>query len=201
MATKTTEKKQKIKKEPTAKNTTTERKATTKIKTPTKESASPKITFWPATTTREDKISLLSFCLGMIVMTCFFILDLQIRSYIHKKDHHTHVQAITRQLQINRKKHHQIPTCNCTRPNCPKAHINKPVLKCPPVWQRQVAFDPQEYAPYDVNGTLTISGNICDSLPKGVACPKKLMYSSIQKHLTLMNGGQSIGPAFTIFQR
>ena len=174
MVTKTITKKTKSKKEPITKKTETETKVKTKSKTPIAEKSAKKITFWPASTTREDKISLFSFCLGMVVMTCFFVLDLQIRDYFYKQDHSAQLKTLTRQIQNNRKSRHRVPTCNCNQPKCPKAHINKPVLKCPPVWQRQVAFNPQEYAPYDVEGTLTISGNVCNSLPKGAICPEKI---------------------------
>ncbi|MBR6675612.1 MAG: hypothetical protein IKL32_06840 [Alphaproteobacteria bacterium] len=143
------------------------------VSTNTKES-SKKLTFWPAGTTREDKVSLFSFCLGMIVMTCFFVLDLQIRDYIYKQDSTTHLKVLTRQLHAERRARRHIPTCDCNQPHCPKAHIKKPVLKCPPVWQRQAIFNPTEYAPYDAQGTLTISGNICSALPKGAICPEKI---------------------------
>ena len=159
-----------IKKTTSKKTTTKETDIKTK-KTPTKSEdvstnateSSKKLTFWPAGTTREDKVSLFSFCLGMVVMTCFFVLDLQIRDYIYKQDSTKNVKVLTRQLQAERRAHRHIPICGCNQPRCPKAHINKPILKCPPVWQRQAIFNPTEYAPYDVQGTLTISGNICSS--------------------------------------
>lgn len=170
-----------IKKTTSKKTTTKEANIKTK-KAPTKSEdvstnateSSKKLTFWPAGTTREDKVSLFSFCLGMVVMTCFFVLDLQIRDYIYKQDSTKNVKVLTRQLQAERRAHRHIPTCGCNQPRCPKAHINKPILKCPPVWQRQAIFNPTEYAPYDVQGTLTISGNICSSLPKGAVCPEKI---------------------------
>lgn len=169
MAKKITSKNTKAPKETPQKTKEASPKSTkTSVKTKSKKT----LTFWPASTTREDKISLLSFCLGMIVMTCFFVLDLQIRDHIYKQNSTAHLKVLTRKMHTDR--HKRIPTCNCTQPTCPKAHIKKPVLKCPPVWQRQAVFNPTEYAPYDIQGTLSISGNICSSLPKGSICPEKI---------------------------
>ncbi|MBR5130852.1 MAG: hypothetical protein IKV03_06490 [Alphaproteobacteria bacterium] len=143
-------------------------KKTTKTTKTTKTETKRNLSFWPANTSREDKVSLLSFCLGMIVMTCFFVLDLQIRDNFQKQDSNSYLKLLTRQMQMEQRTRHHFPHCNCKQATCPAAKINKPTLKCPPVWQRQVIFNPLEYAPYDAQGTLTISGNIYHSLPKGV---------------------------------
>lgn len=180
MATKTTAKKTKAQKEtqveikskPKLKQKPTPKQKATSKTTP--KDTPKKLTFWPETTTREDKVSLLSFCLGMIVMTCFFVLDLQIRNYVYKPERAQYLKVLTHQLQNHRKARSHISTCNCNKPQCPKVHAKKPALKCPPVWQRKAVFNPQEYAPYDTPGALTISGDVCASLPKGAICPKNI---------------------------
>lgn len=160
---------------PTPKTKTAQKETTPKEVVPKKTS----LPFFPVGTPREDKISLFSFCLGMIVMACFFVLDLQIRNHIEMERankalimsaHRAKLTYLTNQIRARQAK------CGCqkkypmaqkhTKKNCP--------VKCPPVWQRQAQFNPTEYAPYDVAGTLTLSGNICSDLPKGSVCPEKI---------------------------
>lgn len=137
--------------------------------------------------TREDKLSLLSFCLGMIVMTCFFTLDLHIRNYMETKSWEKQmiVRLKNRPAIANRQVQCQhtpaSKACGCLKQAPCKKHGKKAVskqvgtcAKCPPVWKRVVPFNIEEYKPYDTTGTLTLSGNICDALPKGMNCPEKI---------------------------
>lgn len=126
--------------------------------------------------TREDKISLLSFCLGMIVMTCFFILDFQVRSSIEMRHFENRAittlsQAIAQQKQPikSRIHHNRRPVHHRALP----AQKPVPQKKCA-VWNRQAEFIPAEYAPYDKVGTLTLSGNVCAVLPAGTKCPSDI---------------------------
>lgn len=165
-------------KKTTSQNTKKQKETPAKIqkvttKTDTKDKTKKTLTFWPSSTTREDKISLFSFCLGMIVMTCFFVLDLQIRDYIYKQDTTTHLKVLTHQLQAERRIRQNMSTCDNKKSHRSKARAQKNILKCPPIWQRQATFNPAEYAPYDAQGTLTLSGNICSILPEGAICPEK----------------------------
>lgn len=166
MARKTTTKTTKAKKETPNK--------TTQPVSKTKEKSKKTLTFWPESTTREDKVSLFSFCLGLIVMTCFFIIDLQVRDYVYRHDSTTYLKSLARHIQNERQAQPNAPACNCEQKKHPKLHVKKPILKCPPTWKRQTVFNPKEYAPYDIQGNLTISGNVCSSLPEGSICPDKI---------------------------
>lgn len=126
------------------------------------------IPFFPEGTSREDKISFFSFCLGLIVMACFFIIDLQIRNYLQIREWEDKMRAVYRTqaaiqagiVQVKPTRSYQ------TIKKTPQASV-----QCPPVWQRKAQFEPDEYKPYDAVGALKISGNFCADLPKGVACP------------------------------
>ena len=157
------------------------KKETSKQKTPRKEPSTQKekLSFFPKGTPREDKISLLSFCLGMIVMACFFVIDLQIRNHLEMNRLNNQLKITTYQLRSARSvalAHHRQADriCGCNKKSCQKIHRRKSAVKCPPIWQRQVPFNPQQYAPYDFAGTLKITGNVCEILPKGVTCPEKI---------------------------
>lgn len=134
-----------------------------------------KLTFFPAGTSREDKVSLFSFCLGMIVMTCFFVIDLQIRNHMEMERLSNQLKMTTYQTRLARKA--QMAHARCAHCKCggaQKTGAKAKRVKCPPVWQRQAVFNPAQYAPYDVAGTLRLTGNVCADLPKGVACPEKI---------------------------
>ncbi len=136
--------------------------------------------------TREDKLSLFSFCLGMIVMTCFFTLDLHIRNYMEVKSWEKQMvmmlknRSVVADRQVVCQHTPASKNCGCKGQIPCKKHAKKSPKKvvscpkCPPVWKRVVPFNTEEYKPYDAAGTLTLSGNICDALPKGVRCPKNI---------------------------
>ena len=140
--------------------------------------------FFSDSVTREDKLSLLSFCLGMIVMTCFFTIDLHVRNYMEVKSWEKQMVVMLKNRPIiaGRQVHCQhtpaAKTCGCKEKAPCTKHRKKAIqkstgtcTKCPPVWKRTVPFDINEYKPYDTVGALTLSGNVCDALPKGVKCP------------------------------
>lgn len=136
--------------------------------------------------TREDKLSLLSFCLGMIVMTCFFTLDLHVRNYMEIKSWEKQMITMMKNRQVvagRQVRCQHTPAaqkCGCMNQTPCKKHKKRGAQKvgtcqkCPPVWKRVVPFNIEEYKPYDVTGTLTLSGNICNALPKGTDCPEKI---------------------------
>lgn len=124
--------------------------------------------------TKEDKIALLSFCLGMVVMTCFFILDLQIRNTLETQRVEERVLASLNRATLIQKQA-GVTQAKPKRTHRPTTQVQKQApVQCPPVWNRQATFNPEEYAPYDTVGTLTLSGNVCSVLPAGTKCPEHI---------------------------
>lgn len=144
-------------------------KQTKTIITPAKESKKrfslPPL--FPPETTREDKLCLLSFCLGMIAMASFFVIDFQIRSYFEMRRWEDRVMYALQNHQ----------SLNGHKMNARGGRvISRPAVKntCPPIQPRKAAFIESEYAPYALKGDGEISGNFCDALPKGAKCPAKV---------------------------
>lgn len=150
-----------------SKKTTKPTSKTTKAtpKTAPKKFAIPPL--FPPETTREDKLCLLSFCLGMITMATFFIIDFQIRSYFEMRRWEN---RILYSLQQNERPQpramHRGGRVMAVTPAKPAA--------CPPAQPRTAKFIDSEYAPYAQKGDAQIEGNICASFAKGVPCPQNV---------------------------
>lgn len=143
---------------------TTRTLSTLKQETKKKFSLPP---LFPPETTREDKMCLLSFCLGMIAMASFFMIDFQIRSYI---DMRRWEDRIIYNMQ------HRDTTAHRTQQMRAGRNVVKqsPNAACGDVLPRTAQFIESEYAPYGVKGDAEIKGSICDALPKGVKCPENV---------------------------
>lgn len=139
---------------------------TTVVPQKTKKFTMPPL--FPPETTREDKLCLLSFLLGMILMASFFMIDFQVRSYIELRRWENRVLFAL-----------QNPDPSLYQDRAQRRTRQRPAAQpvknaCPPVLPRTAAFIESEYAPYGVKGDAEIKGSVCAALPAGIKCPENL---------------------------
>ena len=165
-----TKKEQHVAKKAPVKKTTVVRKTPQKQEEVKPVVSEGKVTIFPASWDKEERHQFIAFLLGMIVAGAVMWGYIQLSTFNEDMSAKDRLQSvIVRNIQKNIFGDRVKVSKNRTR------RKKAPVEAKPCGNPRNVVFNEAEYKAYAEKGSLSLKGNVCASLPAGVACPKNAL--------------------------